>query len=164
MTLINPPFDAKSNQSGFTLLEVLITLLIFSVGLLGLAKMQMHTIKYADSAFRRSQAIFLAHDIFERMRANRTLAANGAYSVAFGDPIVGASDCVASTCSTLQMAGYDLKQWKDDLAALLPLGDGAVTPVASGGVGTIFNISVRWNDDRRASVIDYKTFLLQSEI
>ncbi|MEO5339308.1 MAG: type IV pilus modification protein PilV [Magnetococcus sp. MYC-9] len=151
-------------RSGFTLLEILITLVILSVGLLGLAKMQLSTIQHNHSALLRSQAIVLAYDIFERMRANRTLAINGAYNTGFNTVINSPPDCMALPCTPAQMVSFDLAQWKNDLALLLPEGSGDVGLVVSGGMEHIVTISIRWNDGRNNNVAAYKTFSWSSEI
>jgi type IV pilus assembly protein PilV len=57
-------------QAGMTLIEVLVALLVFSVGVLGAAMLQLNALKYTDSALRSSQASFIAHDMLERIRAN----------------------------------------------------------------------------------------------
>ncbi|MBF0126573.1 MAG: type IV pilus modification protein PilV [Magnetococcales bacterium] len=152
------------HPDGFTLLEVLITLAILSVGLLGLAKMQLNAIRFTQSAYLRSQVIFLAYDMFERMRANRTLALNGAYNTGFDTVVTPGTDCALATCSPAQMATFDLAQWKSDLNQLLPSGEGEITPMVTGGPEALFDISIRWDDDRRAEVIAHKTFSLKSEI
>lgn len=59
-----------SDQSGMTLIEVMVALLILSVGVLGAAAVQINALKYTDSALRRTQAGFIAQDMLERMRAN----------------------------------------------------------------------------------------------
>lgn len=57
-------------QSGMTLIEVLVALLIFSVGILGVAMLQLNALKYTDSSMRSLHVSFIAHDLFERIRAN----------------------------------------------------------------------------------------------
>lgn len=118
---------------GFSLIEVLIAVLVLSVGLLGLAGMQAASLRFNHNAYMRSQATFLAHDVIERMRANRTQALAGAYAIGFGD---------APTAGTV--AGDDLAQWKARLTRELPQGDGAVAVDAAG----IATVEVRWDDAR----------------
>ena len=65
-----PPTD----QRGTTLIEVLIALIVLSIGLLGLALLQVTSVQSNHSAYYRSQATVLAHDLADRMRANRTAA------------------------------------------------------------------------------------------
>jgi type IV pilus assembly protein PilV len=57
-------------QSGMTLIEVLVALLVFSVGILGVAMLQLNALKYTDSSMRSMHASFIANDLFERIRAN----------------------------------------------------------------------------------------------
>ena len=107
-------------QSGTTLLEVLITVVLVSVGLLGLAGLQLATVQNTNSAGERFEATTLAQDILERMRANRLRALNGEYDLAMLDDPAG-DDLVVAT---------DLDNW---MAALqtLPQGDThrAVVPI-----------------------------------
>ncbi len=118
-----------SLESGSTLVEVLVTVVLVSVGLLGLSAMQVATVQTTNSASQRFEATLLARDILERMRANRTQALAGGYDIAIGaNPVAG------------NLADDDLVAWKDALAAL-PGGDGAVE--VDGGVATI---TVQWTD------------------
>ena len=59
-----------NRSHGFSMIEVLVTLLVLSIGLLGLAAMQVRSIKNTHSAYLRSQATYLAYDMLDRMRAN----------------------------------------------------------------------------------------------
>ncbi len=61
---------SKHAQDGMTLIEVLVALLILSVGLLGAAAFQLNALKYTDSARMTSQASFIAYDMMDRIRAN----------------------------------------------------------------------------------------------
>ncbi|HUW28325.1 MAG TPA: type IV pilus modification protein PilV [Sulfuriferula sp.] len=122
-------------QHGFTLLEVLVAMVIVSIGLVGLAGLMMTSAKNNQSAYQRSQASWLAYDIMDRMRANRTFAQNGLYDIALGVTPPG--------CPTLIMPPADLCQWKSELATALTTGDGSVQ--VQGNVATV---TVSW-DDRR---------------
>lgn len=152
---------SELNRShGFTLIEVLIAVLVLSLGLLGLAGLQATSLKANTSAAARGQATLVAYDIIDRMRANRDAALAGAYDNALGTaPTSGGTDCQANgaTCSANQMAAYDLNQWKCLLGAwkanavctatlgiprgLLPNADGSITRN-----GTQVLVSIRWNE------------------
>lgn len=123
-------------QQGATLIEVLITMIVLAVGLLGLAGMQITSVKSNQSAYYRSQATFLAYEISDRMRANRIEAQADAYKVEF-------PDSSSSNSVTGSQAKKDKAQWLNDLANLLPDGTGSVERNDS-----LLTISVRWNDDR----------------
>lgn len=60
----------KGQQSGMTLVEVMVALLVFAIGILGVAVLQLTALKYSDSASRRTQVNFIAQDLMERIRAN----------------------------------------------------------------------------------------------
>ncbi|MDP2326382.1 MAG: type IV pilus modification protein PilV [Gammaproteobacteria bacterium] len=119
----------RNKQSGTTLIEVLITVVLVSVGLLGLAGLQLTSVQNTNSAAERFEATTLARDILERMRANRQQALNGLYDLAMGDD-PGAGGLV----------GDDLDAWMAALAAL-PNGDGSIA--VNNGVVTI---EVEWTD------------------
>lgn len=122
-------YPSQTSQAGTTLIEVLITVILVSVGLLGLAGLQLTTVQNTNSAAERFEATTLARDILERMRANRQEALNGEYDLDMGDA-PGADG----------LAGDDLDAWMAALGAL-PNGDGAVE--VDDGVVTI---EVEWTD------------------
>lgn len=150
----------KKNQ-GFSLFEVLIALLILSVGLLGLANLQGQSISNSYNAHLRTQATTLAQSMVDRMRANREYAmtdVNG-YQTDFSSlPPLVSVDCSVSSCSQAQMATYDVNEWKCNLRkyennalcngldtqATLPSGAGSVSaPDADTGQTTVI---VSWTD------------------
>lgn len=138
-------------RRGFSLIEVLVTLLVVSIGLLGLARAQVASIQFSHSAHLRSQAVALLNDILDRMRSNETAAVGGHYVLALGASVAAPGrDCGSPTeiCSPAEMAAYDRWQWKADLAALLPGGDGAVQPAPGAPEPGSFVVTVRWRDDR----------------
>ncbi|HBA32699.1 MAG TPA: type IV pilus modification protein PilV, partial [Gammaproteobacteria bacterium] len=98
-------------MKGFTLLEVLIALVILSVGLLGLAGLQTTGLRNNHSAYLRSQATLLAYDITDRIRANK--ANLNAYALALS----------ASAPSGTSVAETDLNEWLTNVENRLPEGD-----------------------------------------
>lgn len=125
----------RDRQRGFTLIEVLITVLILAIGLLGLAGLQTTALRSNHSAYLRSQATVLVYDIVDRMRANRNAALAGQYNTGIGGGPSGSG-----------MVAADLTAWKGNLQAMLPSGDGAIA-LANGGR---FTITVQWDDSRGA--------------
>lgn len=105
-------------RRGFTLIEVLVTLVILMFGLLGIAGLMAKGQRVSFEAFQRQQALSLANDMAERQRANRSQAAFYSAGAALGDGTqynalrLGAiMDCGASTCTPLTLAAYDLAEW-----------------------------------------------------
>lgn len=146
------------NQDGFTLIEVLVALLVLSVGLIGIAGLQLTGVKNTRDAYYRSQAVMLAYDITDRMRANITGVTSGAY-----DGITGTltGDCMSTTsCTAAELAADDVARWRADVAARLPDGDALVcvdsTPddgtdsgsPACDATGGVYVAKVWWNDDQ----------------
>ncbi len=145
---------------GFTMLEFLITLLIVSLSLLGIAGIIANSLKYNQSAYFRSQAVFLAGDIVDRMRANRTTAEDTValpYNLAMGSP--AASPCVPASADAI--AQSDLTAWCDALAAALPSGSGSVDldPVTR-----TVTVVVQWNDSRAAGGSNAEQTLIETRL
>ena len=111
------------HTQGFTLLEVMVALAIFSVGLLGLGGLLVVSIKTNHSAYNRTQATFLAQTMADRIRANRmglwTNLYNGDYSSATA--AAPANTCEgASGCSVEDAVKRDKAIWSSQLVAFLP--------------------------------------------
>lgn len=123
-------------QSGFTMLEVLVSMIVIALGLLGYAGLQAASLKNGHTAYLRSQATMLSHDIVERMRVNRTEAIAGSYNVAVGPPPGGGG-----------VAGNDIAEWKNNLRQSLPAGDGSVTVFGAGAQQGNVQIVIQWDDD-----------------
>jgi len=120
------PASTLRDQRGVTLLEVLISIVVLSVGLLGYAGLQTVSMKNNTSAFQRSQATMLTYDIVDRMRANKPNLAS--YGVAMGS-----------------IGSYaDVISWKNEVAAALPDGDASVAVDLAGNA----TITIRWDDNR----------------
>ena len=138
-----------SRSCGFTLIEVLVAVLVLSIGLLGLAALQTESLRTNHSAHYRSQATFLTYDIIDRMRANRAAALAGNYNLALGATVTGTAT-----------AAMDITDWKDRLAEALPEGDGSISVATATGV---VDIIVQWNDERAAGEAEQQ-FSLQTQL
>lgn len=138
-----------AKQRAFTLLEVLVALVVLSIGLLGISKLVLVSSRGNDSAYMRSQATALAYTILDSMRANRQAAMNGDYNVSIGT-YSSSQNCLTATCDASQAAVADLASWKNTLATQLPSGDGSIaTGTENGADGlprTTATITVQWND------------------
>jgi len=141
---------------GFSLIEALITMFVFAIGILTIAGLQLVSKKANYDAAQRTTASMLANDIAERMRAN--LSTNGA---ALADYVVEelgggtlaqpGQDCTAGTCTNSQLAAWDLYEWEQSLdGATEDNAGGLVEPSAcirsdtvGGGVG-VYHIVIAW--------------------
>ena len=140
-------------QKGLSLIEVMITLAVFSFGLLALAALMASGLKYNTSALHRSYATSQAYDMADRMRANSLGLELGHY-----DNLGDSSDdpnCVSlesecdseSECSPEAMAQYDARQWNNYNACLLPKGTGTVREKSSDP--DIYAITVSWKTNMK---------------
>lgn len=158
----------KSSQSGFTLIELLVTTIVLSVGLLGLAQLEIFSIRHNHEAYLRSQATHLAQDIADRMRANPQGVNNGDYERLLLPKRI--AECIAPPgCSSSEMAQNDAWEWRislgwqedpEDPLTGLPGGQGIVcldsTPQdgrrkddhGCDASGTIYAIKIWWYEDR----------------
>jgi type IV pilus assembly protein PilV len=144
MQSLNTQKQPPARSNGFTLLEVLISIIIISIGLLGMAGLQVTTLRNNNSSSMRTQATFLAEDMAERMRSNTVGVTAGNYATS-----PSCSCSIATGCTALDLAAYDLCDWGNSLDVAssnsgLPLGTGSVTSLPNG----IFRIRVTWDDDR----------------
>jgi type IV pilus assembly protein PilV len=140
-----PTRPLRARAAGFTLIEALIALLVLSIGLLGVAAMQLASLQANNGAFQRTQATFLAQDIADRMRANRRAALDGEYDFDFGD---------AAPVAPATIAEDDIVAWRDRLAATLPAGasgadgDRPDASIQTDPATSTVTVSIRWDDSK----------------
>ena len=132
-------------SKGFSLVEVLIALIVMSVGMLGIAGLYVQSMQAGRSSMLRHHAITLAGDIADRIRANPT--AGVAYAAAAGNN----NNCVAQNinCTVAEMAANDIDLWQAQARDFLPvMGDGSqqVVVVFNAGTPPSYQITVRWDE------------------
>jgi type IV pilus assembly protein PilV len=152
-----------SRNSGASLIEVLVSAIILSVGLLGMAGLQVEGLKKRKESELKSLAALEANDIVDRMRANIIAADNKNYDMTQTTPeihdgclggvqngalgfnpdtktVTGSQQFTPSSCSSEQMAQTDLQEWIERLNQTLPSGNGFVCVTNNPGtVGTALN-------------------------
>jgi type IV pilus assembly protein PilV len=128
---------------GFTLIEVMVSLVVLSIGLLGIGKLVLFSARANDSAYLRGQATAMAYEILDNMRSNRATAIQGGYDTALAATPTSPGSCIATVCPAAILAQYDTYQWKTRLATALPSGQGSV--VTAGNPATT-TITVQWDD------------------
>lgn len=111
----------RALERGLTLIEILVTLVVTSLGLLGIAALQARGLQSNHDAYLYSQASALAYDMAERIRTNPVAATAGSYNTSMTNT-PSAANCVTAECgSTAQMAAYDKYEWKENqVKKLLP--------------------------------------------
>lgn len=154
----------RRQTKGFSMIEILVTVIIISVGLLGIASLQIISLKNVNNTQFRTLATIYAYDMAERMRSNR--AALGDYDGIDTDT-VSETEPVCSPCTAAQITQYDAYEWKIFLSAAansggLPSGVGTV--VLNSGV---YDITVSWQEqgrDNSGGLIENKSFTLSVKI
>lgn len=147
-------FRVKNGRlAGFALLEVLVSLVVFAVGMLGVAALLIIAHKTSSSNYIKQTGVQYAYNMLDRIRANSQAAINGNYAisnlVSSGSPTVPSapsSDCSVSVCSATQMAAYDTWYWLAKELALLPAGCGSVVTALDANGNTSVTITVQWDD------------------
>ncbi|WP_426204546.1 type IV pilus modification protein PilV [Pseudomonas sp. TWP3-1] len=135
---------SKSAQEGMTLIEVLVALLILTVGMLGAAAVQLNALKYTDSSRMTSQASFIAYDMMDRIRANSGADYTG----------------TPPTAGNLSVArDQDLYDFSTNIIAF-------GGPTATGSITLnqrVYTITITWDDARAANTASARrSFVLSS--
>ncbi len=146
-------WTGKARQSGMTLLEVLISLLILAIGVLGAAAIQLNALIYTDSSKMRSQASFIAYDMMDRIRANP----DADYSLAG----LGRVTATASSTVARDVDLHDFKTSIGNFAGASGTGSIAVN-------GRAVTITLGWSDLRAdnltSAATPSATFVLDSRV
>ncbi len=150
----------RGGQSGMTLVEVLVALLVLSIGLLGIAALQTTGLTATRTAGARTQATLMAYDIIDRMRANRrdAVLAASPYVTALTDLYTDPATAPAGT------PGDDLIAWKTELAAILPEGRGAIVQDAADPA--VVTVTIQWvdRDENRAAAAQELQFTTMTRL
>lgn len=148
---------SHGRESGFSMVEVLVALVVLAIGLLGIAALYLNSLQSGRTAIYRTQAVTLAADLADRIRMNRT--AQAAYGTLFADAEAAVPACATTGgCTDAELAATDLSSWKAVLAQVLPNGQGQVAvtlPVAT-GEPTNYVITVRWAEVGEAAPVTFQ--------
>lgn len=130
---------------GFTLIEALIAMVVMSVGMLGIAGLYLQTLQAGRTSQFRTQAVTLAGDIADRIRANRTAGISYTGGGADNGCDTGLIDCDAD-----QMAQHDIFLWTEQAQRALPAGDVQVA-LDQGTVPWTYTVTVSWDEAGQAT-------------
>ena len=151
--------------SGMSLLEVMIAVVVFSVGIIGVAALMLTSMRNNDATLSRTQSTVLANEMYEKMLANLPGAAAGNYTIAMTSalPTSTTINCAVASanCSTADLATWDMVQWSDRLRRVL------VAPDASIAVNTAVDpmtiqISVRFDALMETAGVTTETFTFRA--
>jgi len=138
--LTNPPISVARKLRGFTLIEVLVAMVIMSIGMLGIAGLYVHSMQAGRTSVLRHNAVTLAGDIADRIRANPRAGPAYALAGANNNCVGGGIDCTPG-----EMGANDIFLWDQQAAATLP--NGAVNIVFNNGVvPPTYQITVTWTE------------------
>lgn len=155
---LNPPCPASSSsrQQGVGLIEILIAVVLLSMGFLAAARMQVEGMRFSQSAYHQSQAYFLASDMIDRMRSNIPGVSSGFYSGVNTRSDASDPGCEVIQCSPLGIARQDLYDWSarlhplQGLSGFVPALPGTATTSASGQIidlgDGVFAVVMQWNE------------------
>ncbi|MFT6924522.1 MAG: type IV pilus assembly protein PilV [Psychromonas sp.] len=167
------------NQQGSSLLEVLIAVLILGIGLLGLAFLQMVSLKNINNSQFRTLATVYAYDMAERMRSNQTAVSAGNYDSITA--IVNDPPGCPPSCTVAQIAQLDGYQWNQQIKQGYYVGELGLTEEAKNfnigglpsGIGTVtkngnvYDIKIAWQEQQRDSAggnVDSVEFTLSIQL
>lgn len=147
--MLDQKIHNRKKQGGFTLIEVLIAMFVLSVGMLGSTALMLQGRSAAVKTNYEAKAMQMAQSMAEQMRANIKGVVDGNYNDV-DTASASAQTCIATTCTTAEMALYDEYIWGWMLDQYLPSGSGTVTGVASAAdQDVVFTITVNWTETRK---------------
>jgi type IV pilus assembly protein PilV len=137
-----------NRQSGFSLLEILVAMIIIAIGVLGVAGLQASALKFAKSSDTRVMAVILGNDMMERIRSNHVGAKLGEYSSAYAMSSRTCNPLPTTTAATT--AAEDTARWLSAVACALPAGKGKITITAGATDNdpSTAQIDLQWDESR----------------
>lgn len=172
----------NGKQQGYGLIEVMVALFVLSIGLLGVAGLQLQGIRGGYTATLRTQAVMQTVEIIERMRANPPAVNDGRDAVIYNSLVsdlgqnhgcekIGTT--ASNLCTAQQMAEHDIWAWKQNLDEVFP----NMTPTASiVGIGfvpddpkmnkpttTNFVVTINWIERGVAKTYSTQTQIMGSK-
>lgn len=136
----------SKQMSGTSLIEVLVSIIVLSFGVLGAAQLQITGIKGVQTSYNLTSATLLATDLMERMQNNVSAALNNDYTLSSAPS--STKDCTTTSCTPGELAAYDFNAWLNSYPNMMKNASGEVTRVSGTNQ---FTISIRWDEDLSGS-------------
>lgn len=139
-------------QSGSSLIEVMVSLFVLAIGLMGILAMQVKSVQFNKSADTYTKAMTLANDIAERIRINpKNVTAYASTTLPESPPTNCLTNNVsAAACSAADLVNWDLYHWNETIKQHLPAGAGSITEKTL-GTANYLQIIVSFDDSRANS-------------
>jgi type IV pilus assembly protein PilV len=137
-----------------TLIEVLVTLILISVGLLGVAALQLTSLRANQEAYSNSQASALAADILDRMRANQQGVKTGQYATVGDDKLNLGSEGVNGT-----NGGADMIAWQASIREIIPGAPKGAVQISKDG--KVVTVTIQWAERADMTTKDHKAYTAQ---
>ena len=153
-------FTSAHRQRGITLIESLVAIFVTALGILGILGVQMRTLTDTQTSVRRAQAVRLIEDLGERLKAHpNSLMVLSSYQSGWSATLPtppAATNCATSACNALQLAAYDVAEWKRMVQRSLRAGDANIF-IPPGEGGTLNNrrqlgVMISWRENERADL------------
>ena len=131
------------------MVEILVTLVLIATELLVTAGLQAYALQVSKSGESRTQAVFMASDIAERMEANKAQAILGSYAIASTSSVTSpATMCDAAVCDPVSLANWDIWQWGSLILANGGIPQATWSITATGTNPIAYSIKINWVDRR----------------
>ena len=161
--------QSRERVFGFGLMEVMASLVIISIGILGIAGLYGRGLQYSYIADLNSKASILATDMMDRIKVNKEHAKTTVnYKVSSSDSVPSSCSnasytktCETGICTPQQLANYDINRWKFHLLCQLPNSSGSIDFKDSGSVRT-YLITISFNKKRGGMKLN--DFILRGSI
>lgn len=147
--------DLPGRESGISLIEVMVTVVIVSFGLLGIAGMLFSSVSAGQVSMQRSIASMLANEMADRIRSNYLAIQAGAFDTVQASDYAGTAacttTCMTGQCSPSDQAVLDVCLWKKQIIKQLPNASGSISNAGNlkcqqQGVPCAFVVAVTWNE------------------
>lgn len=151
--MMSHPFKGK-RKSGVGMIEVLVAVIVMSIGFLAVAQMQIRGMRNNQSTYLRSQAAMMLKDMTDRMRSNRVGVKGSSYDSLTTTNDKTLPDCVTNkvSCTPAELAAKDIYEWSVNIYPPAAMTNAVPAFPATGAIGKVtnnsgvFDVVVQWTE------------------